>query len=319
VELIMTAPLSQDLRERIVRAVDAGSTIRQAARRFAVSASAAIKLMQRVRQTGSLAPAQIGGYRRPLLEKHADELRGIVSSQAGITLREIKAALAARGIAVKALSTIADMLHRLGLSHKKRSLRASEQDRPDVARHRSRWRVWQRYMDGARFVFLDETSATTAMTRRSGWGPKGERLVDAAPAGHWKTTTFVAGLRASGIIAPFVLDGPMTGDAFRIYVEQVLAPELEPGDAVVMDNLSTHKVAGVREAIRAAGASVLYLPSYSPDFNPIEQLFAKFKALLRKAAARTLTALWQTIGTSLDDFTPAECQNYIVNSGYEFV
>jgi transposase len=319
VELIMTAPLSQDLRERIVRAVDAGSTIRQAARRFAVSASAAIKLMQRVRQTGSLAPAQIGGYRRPLLEKHADELRGIVSSQAGITLREIKAALAARGIAVKALSTIADMLHRLGLSHKKRSLRASEQDRPDVARHRSRWRVWQRYMDGERFVFLDETSATTAMTRRSGWGPKGERLVDAAPAGHWKTTTFVAGLRASGIIAPFVLDGPMTGAVFRAYVEQVLAPELEPGDAVVMDNLSIHKVAGVREAIRAAGASVLYLPSYSPDLNPIEQLFAKFKALLRKAAARTLTALWQTIGTSLDDFTPAECQNYIVNSGYEFV
>jgi DDE superfamily endonuclease len=112
-------------------------------------------------------------------------------------------------------------------------------------------------MDGERFVFIDETSATTAMTRLSGWGPKGQRLVDAAPQGHWKTTTCVAGLRASGIIAPFVLDGPMTGDAFRLYVEQVLAPELEPGDAVVMDNLSTHKVAGVREAIRAAGASVL--------------------------------------------------------------
>ena len=188
-----------------------------------------------------------------------------------------------------------------------------------MARHRSRWRVWQRYMDAERFVFIDETSATTAMTRRSGWGPTGERLVDAAPAGHWRTTTFVAGLRASGIIAPFVLDGPMTGDAFRAYVEQVLAPELEPGDVVVMDNVSTHKVAGVQEAIRAAGASVLYLPSYSPDFNPIEQLFAKFKALLRKAAARTQTALWETIGTLLDDFTPVECQNYIINSGYEFV
>ena len=188
-----------------------------------------------------------------------------------------------------------------------------------MARHRRRWRVWQCYMDAERFVFIDETSATTAMTRRSGWGPKGERLVDAAPAGHWRTTTFVAGLRASGIIAPFVLDGPMTGDAFRAYVEQVLAPELEPGDAGVMDNVSTHKVAGVEEAIRAAGASVLYLPSYSPDFNPIEQLFAKFKALLRKAAARTQTALWETIGTLLDDFTPVECQNYIINSGYEFV
>ncbi len=174
-------------------------------------------------------------------------------------------------------------------------------------------------MDGERFVFLDETAANTAMTRLSGWGTRGERLVDAVPAGHWKTTTFVAGLRASGIMAPFVVDGPMTGEAFRAYVEHVLAPELEPGDAVVMDNLSVHKVAGVREAIRAAGASVLYLPSYSPDFNPIEQLFAKFKALLRKAAARTQTARWETIGVMLDDFTPVECQTYILNSGYEFV
>ena len=172
-------------------------------------------------------------------------------------------------------------------------------------------------MDADRFVFIDETSATTAMTRLSGWGPKGQRLVDAAPHGHWKTTTFVAGLRASGIIAPVVLDGPMTGDAFRIYVEQVLAPELEPGDAVVMDNLSAHKVAGVQEAIRAAGASVLYLPSYSPDFNPIEQLFAKLKALLRKAAARTQEALWDAIGRHLDDFTPEECRNYLAHCGYE--
>ena len=174
-------------------------------------------------------------------------------------------------------------------------------------------------MDADRFVFLDETGATTAMTRLSGWAPKGERLVDAAPAGHWKTTTFVAGLRASGIIAPLVLDGPMTGAVFRAYVEQMLAPALEPGDVVAMDNLSPHKVAGVKEAIQAVGASVLYLPSYSPDLNPIEQLFAKLKALLRKAAARTQDALWETIGTSLKAFTPAECQNYIINSGYEFV
>src|SRR5215210_1849558 len=182
--------------------------------------SAAIKLMQRVRQTGSTAPAKIGGSRRPVLEKHADDLRAIVSSKAGITLKEMRDALHARGIVVKALSTIADMLHRLGLSHKKKSLRASEQDRPDVARHRSRWRVWQRDMDGERFVFIDETAATTAMTRLSGWGPRGERLVDAAPAGHWKTTTVVAGLRSTGVVAPLGLDGPMTGTVFRTYVEQ---------------------------------------------------------------------------------------------------
>jgi transposase len=202
-------------------------------------------------------------------------------------------------------------------------LRAAEQDRPDVARHRQRWRVWQRYMDTSRFVFLDETSAATNMVRRYGWGAKGKRLVDAAPAGHWRTTTFVAGLRASGIIAPFVLDGPMTGPVFRAYVEQVLVPELGPGDVVVIDNLPAHKVAGVKEAIRAVEASILYLPPYSPDLNAlgldprVEQAFAKLKALLRKAAARTRDTLWDTIGQALDAFTPAECQNYLAKCSYE--
>jgi transposase len=162
-------------------------------------------------------------------------------------------------------------------------------------------------MDADRLVFLDETGASTNMVRRYGWGPKGSRLLATAPHGHWRTTTFVAGLRASGVIAPFVLDGPRTGEAFRAYVRQVLAPELEPNDVVVMDNLPAHKVAGVQEAIRAVGASVLYLPSYSPDLNPIEQFFAKLKALLRKAAARTNDALWATIGALLDCFSPNEC------------
>ncbi len=174
-------------------------------------------------------------------------------------------------------------------------------------------------MDANRFVFLDETGASTNMVRRYGWGVRGERLVEAAPHGHWRTTTVVAGLRSSGIIAPFVLDGPMTGEAFRAYVGQVLVPELEPNDVVVMDNLPAHKVAGVQEAIRAVGASVLYLPSYAPDLNPIEQFFAKLKALLRKAAARTKDALWATIGALLDCFSPEECQNYLTNCGYELV
>ncbi len=173
-------------------------------------------------------------------------------------------------------------------------------------------------MDGAAFVFLDETSATTNMIRRYGWGARGERLVDAAPYGHWRTTTFVAGLRHDGIIAPCVLDGPMTGRAFRAYVEQFLAPALSPGDVVVMDNLAAHKVAGIREAIADAGASILYLPPYSPDLNPIEQMFAKLKALLRQAAARTREMLWTTIGHLLDAFSPAECRNYLENSGYAF-
>jgi transposase len=133
-------------------------------------------------------------------------------------------------------------------------------------------------MDPARFVFLDETATATNMTRRYGRSPSDQRLVAAVPHGHWRTTTFIAGLRQTGILAPLVLDGPMTGIAFRAYVEQSLAPALEPGDVVVLDNLAAHKVDGVRQAITAAGASVLYLPPYSPDLNPIEQLFAKLKA-----------------------------------------
>jgi transposase len=172
-------------------------------------------------------------------------------------------------------------------------------------------------MDPSRFVFLDQTGTTTTMTRRYSWGPKGERVVDAMPWGHWKITTFVAGLRASGVIAPMVLDGPMTGEVFRAYVEQVLVPELSPGDVVVLDNLAAHKVAGIRETIWATGASLLYLPPYSPDLNPIEQVFAKLKALLRKAAVRTKDALWTTIGELLDRFPAEECQNYLSNCGYE--
>src|SRR3954464_6374960 len=327
----MTAPMSQDLRERIAHAVEAGSSARAAAERFAVSASAAIKLMQRVRQTGSTARPRSAAIARPSRSRMPLR-RGRSRPDPGAACRYAADDRdeQARDYAERDARCPTRPRHRResALHHRrhappprpvaqKKSLRAAEQDRPDVARHRRRWRVWQLYMDGDRFVFLDETGATTSMTRRYGWGERGDRLVDAVPYGPWKTTTFVAGLRASGIIAPFVLDGPMTGEAFRAYVEQVLAPALEPGDVVAMDNLAVHKVAGVQEAIRAAGASVLYLPSYSPDFNPIEQLFAKLKALLRKAAARTQTALWETIGRHLDDFTPEECRNYLAHCGYE--
>jgi transposase len=171
-------------------------------------------------------------------------------------------------------------------------------------------------MDPARFVFLDETGTATNLTRRYGRSPSGRRLVAAVPHGHWQTTTFVTGLRESGIVAPLVLDGPMTGPAFCAYVEQFLAPTLEPGDVVVLDNLAAHKVKGVRQAIAAAGASILYLPPYSPALNPVEPLFAKLKALLRKAAARTKDELWQTIGRLLASVPPSECANYLSHCGY---
>lgn len=167
-----------------------------------------------------------------------------------------------------------------------------------------------------RLVFLDETWAKTNMTRRCGRCLRGQRLVAKVPQGHWKTTTFVGALRAGGLTAPTVVDGAMNGPTFLAYVQQQLAPTLRPDDVVVMDNLSAHKVAGVREAIAAVGASVAYLPPYSPDLNPIELVFAKLKWLLRSAAERTVDGLWNLLGKLLDDFPPAECGNYLRHCGY---
>ncbi len=172
-------------------------------------------------------------------------------------------------------------------------------------------------MDPARFVFLDETGLTTKMTRLYGRARRGERLLGSVPHGHWRTTTFIAGLRHSGVIAPVVLDGPMTGAAFRAYVEQALAPLLDPGDVVVMDNLAAHKVAGIEQAIAAVGANLLYLPPYSPDLNPIEQFIAKLKALLRRAAARTRQALEDAVAAALERCPEEQCRNFLANSGYD--
>jgi transposase len=185
-----------------------------------------------------------------------------------------------------------------------------------VAAARVAWRDDQPKLDPDRLVFLDETGTSTNMARLRGRAPRGERLIAKVPHGHWKTTTFVAALRSTALTAPCVIDGPMNGETFLAYVEQVLAPTLSPGETVVLDNLSAHKVAGVREAIEATGAQLLYLPPYSPDLNPIEQLFAKLKALLRKAAERSIDGLWNRIASLLSAFTPEECANYLRNAGY---
>jgi transposase len=166
-------------------------------------------------------------------------------------------------------------------------------------------------------VFIDETGASTKMARLRGRSPRGEPCRAPVPHGHWKTTTFTGALRLAGMSAPMVLDGPMNGLAFLAYVEQVLVPTLRPGDTVVMDNLPSHKPRGVRDAIERAGATLRYLPPYSPDFNPIENTFAKLKALLRKAATRTVDELWQAIADALPQFSPAECANYFTATGYK--
>lgn len=185
-----------------------------------------------------------------------------------------------------------------------------------MAQAREVWKTNQASLDPDKLVFIDETGASTKMVRLRGRCRRGERLLAKAPWGHWKTTTFVAGLRRNRLVAPFVLDGPMNGDAFLVYVEKFLIPTLEPGDRVVADNLSAHKVEGVRKLISDAGAELRFLPAYSPDLNPIEMAFSQLKAHLRKAAERTVPALWNRIGQCIDEITPQTCANYFADAGY---
>jgi len=186
-----------------------------------------------------------------------------------------------------------------------------------VARRRQSWFEGQPDLDPEKLVFIDETGASTKMARRYGRSERGERCRAAVPHGHWKTTTFVGALRLEGMTAPMVLDGAMHGAAFLAYVEQVLVPTLRPGDIVVMDNLPAHKPAAVRQAIETAGAELRFLPPYSPDYNPIEMAFAKFKAFLKQVAARTVEELWDAIGRAVNLFTTAECRNYFTATGYQ--
>ena len=194
---------------------------------------------------------------------------------------------------------------------------AAEQDRADIARRRAQWTLYQRRVDPTRLVFIDETWTKTNMAALRGWAPVGQRIRAKVPHGHWKTMTFLAGLRHDRVDAPWLIDGPINGERFRFYVEQVLAPTLKPGDIVVMDNLGSHKSKAVRQAIRQAGAKLFFLPKYSPDLNPIEQLFAKLKHWLRKAAKRSAETVSDAIGRILDRITPQECSNYLANAGYD--
>src|SRR5712692_7144720 len=202
-------------------------------------------------------------------------------------------------------------------SASKKSVVAGERDRPDVARRRAQWTKYQDRVEPERLVFIDETWTRTDMAPLRGWAPRGHRLSAKVPHGRWKTTTFLAALRHDRIDAPWFIEGPIDGESFRLYVEKVLLPTLRPGDIVIMDNLGSHKGKVVRALIRSVGAKLFFLPKYSPDLNPIEQVFAKLKHLLRKAAARSFDAVTAAIGQLLDNFNPQECANYFKNSGYE--
>ncbi|MFZ2101206.1 MAG: IS630 family transposase [Oricola sp.] len=313
----MTAPLSNDLRERVVGAIEAGESCRSVAARFGVAVSSAVKWSQRYRATGSVAPGKMGGHRKRILEPHRAFIVERINQTSHLTLHGLKDELAARGVKVSH-DTVWKFLRREGLRFKK-TLFALEQARADIARRRRRWRSFQADLDPRRLVFIDETWIKTNMAPLRGWGQKGRRLRGFAPHGHWRTLTFLGALRCDRLTAPCVFDGPINGQCFRAWVDQQLVPVLQPGDIVVMDNLGSHKSADVRRMIRAAGARLWFLPPYSPDLNPIEQAFAKIKHWMRDAQKRTIDDTWRHVGHLVSTIQPTECSNYLANAGYASV
>ena len=303
------------LRIRVIKAVvEDGLSRNEAARIFRVGIASAIRWVTAFEETRRTAPLPTGGDRRSVLKPHRNWLVELRRKENDLTLD----AITERLLRTHGVEADKSMLSRFfaaeGISFKK-TVRASEQDRPDVAERREVWRSVQKRLDG-RLIFLDETWTTTAMTRRYAWADVGARAFGHAPNGHWKTTTFLAGLTCEGLIAPFVLEGPINAECFLAYVAQILVPVLRQGDTVILDNLSSHKNKEAERLIADAGACLLFLPPYSPDLNPIEMAFAKFKELLRQAQARTVDALWDFIGHTLNLFTPEECANYVRHCGY---
>jgi transposase len=311
----MGKPYSMDLRERVVAAVKTGGlSCNRAAKQFGIGISTAINWVRRQRETGSVAPGQMGGHKpKKIAGEHRDWLLQR-TKEGDFTLRGLVAELAERGLKVDYRS-VWEFVHAEKLSFKK-SLVAGERDRPDVARRRAQWTKYQDRVEPERLVFIDETWTKTNMASLRGWAPRGKRLVAKVPHRRWKTTTFVAALRLDRIDAPWLLEGPIDGESFRTYVARVLVPTLRKGDIVIMDNLGSHKGRAVRDLIRSAGGKLFFLPKYSPDLNPIEQVFAKLKHLLRQVAARTVETVCAAIGEILGAFTPQECANYFRNSGY---
>jgi transposase len=310
----MPRPYSNDLRERAIDEVRSGASRREVAEQFNVCPSTVINWMRRWRETGNGAAKPSGGS-VSRLDSYAKWFLNLIAGQPDMTLDEVVVAKKAARIP-GSRSAVGRFFLRHGISFKKKSMYAAEQQRADVARARRRWIREQGLLDPARLVFLDESATTTSMVRLRGRCARGLRLVGYAPHGHWKTITFVAGLRHDQMVAPFVLDGPMNGPIFVGYIKQYLVPTLSRGDIVIMDNLPSHKVTGVREAIESAGAELRYLPQYSPDLNPIELSFSKIKAHLRKAAERTVSRLCRRIGLIACSLSARECANYFAHAGY---
>jgi transposase len=305
-------PLSQDLRERIIAAVDhhEGSR-REIARRFRVDVSCITRLLQLRRQTGSLQPRPHGGGRPPVLDSNGlERLRTLVRKRPDATLEQLRQGLGLSG----SIMIVWRALKKLDITVKKKSRYADERDRPDVRRKRRRFRRDVTAIDPKRLVFVDETGVTTAMTPAYGRAPRGQRVVASAPA-SWEAVTLTAAVGLDGARAPLAFPGATNETAFRAYVEGALVPALRQGDVVVFDNLAAHLKPGVAEVIERAGASVLPLPPYSPDYTPIEEMFSKVKEVLRRIGARTRGALYDALGEALRQVTTQDILGWFQHVG----
>jgi transposase len=294
---------SPDLRQRVLDAVQRKEgSIRQIARRFVVSLSFVVRLLQTHRRTGSIRPRPHGGGHPPALTPgDRERLRELIRQRPDATLEECRQHL---GVDCSTM-TIARALTKLGLPRKKKVPRAAEQGSPEVRQQRREFGEALAGVDPQRLVFVDECGANTAMTRTHGRAPAGERVYTDAP-GHWESITLTCGLRLSGVTAALAFPGATNADRFESYVEEVLVPELSPGDVVVWDNLSSHQTEEAAEAVEGAGARLVPLPPWSPDLTPLEEMVSKVKGAMRSAAARTKETVYAAFVSALHDVTPED-------------
>jgi transposase len=311
----MTRALSNDLRERVVAVVASGESCRVVALRFGVATSSVVKWGQRLRATGSVAPAKMGGRRRPVLDPHRAFIVERIEQTSHLTLHGLKDELAARGVLVSH-NAVWLFLRREGLSFKE-TLFALEQGRADIPRRHQRWRSWQGRLDRARLVFIDETWIKTNMRRCAAGVPKAAaRLCPARPLAQSDFSGRIALRRTHGTLC---LRWPDQWRMLPRLCAPALIPALRPGDIVVMDNLGSHKSVAVRQLIKSAGARLWFLPPYSPDLNPIEKAFAKIKYWIRNAQQRTIEDTWRHLGKLIQTIQPSEWANYLQSAGYASV
>lgn len=302
-----------DYRIAVFNAHDTFKSSIEVAELFGCCQSWVRRLVQRHRETGSLEPiVPKHPDRRKLKDDDLERLRGLIEKQPDLTLEELAAALDHKA----SVTTVWRATRKMDLTYKCKTQHASEQDRPDVKKKRDEWFGYFAKVKANRLVFIDEFAAATNMTRRRGRAPLGERLVSKTPHGHWKTLSTIAALTIEGIITSTTFEGSTNAEIFTGFVEQFLLPNLKPDQIVVLDNLKTHTSQRVAELVKSVGAQVMLLPPYSPDFNPIEMAISKVKSYLKKYGARTVEALFNTIGPALSSVTRDDAVHYMIHSGY---